>query len=116
MFFFIKETRQLSDRHSVAHRNRVVRRESKFVGVGDWSFNIDPVDWIWPIENKEWQLGPGRFFHYISECCSVGVETCPDVLNVINQRVEVFELLWLWTARLSEKRIDGQAGLIVFGV
>ena len=43
-------------------------------------------------------------------------KTRADVLNIKHERVEIFHLLRLRTARLAVQRIDWQAGAFVFRI
>ena len=95
-------------------RDRVIRDERELVAIRDRTFDVDAADRIRTIQNKHRKLHLRRFFHQVTERGNVGVETRADVLNVEHERVEIFELLGLWPARLAVQRIDWKPGLSSF--
>ena len=112
----IVEPGQLAHCQSVTHRNHVIGRERKLVGIGWRPFDIDAVDWVRAIENEDRKLCLRGFFHHITERGDVSVEARAHILNVVDQRVEIFQLLRPGPPRFSVERIDWQAGLFIFRV
>src|SRR6185503_14163724 len=96
--------------------NRVIRSERELVVVGDWSINVETADRVWSIQNKHRQLRLRPLFKQVAECGTVSPEAHADVLNVKHERVEIFELLGLWSPCLAVQRIDRQACCFVFRV
>ena len=82
----------------MAHGNRVIRSKRKLVGVRQRAFDFDTINWIGPIENNHRKFYLRCFFHHVAERGAVGITPHPDVLNVVNNCVEVFQLFRLGSA------------------
>ncbi len=100
----------------MTNRNRVISGEGKLVGISDWTFHVDSIYRVGPIENEDRQFCSGGFLHHVTQRRDVGVEARAHILNVIDKRIQIFQLFRFRSARLSVKRIDRQTGLLVFRV
>src|SRR6185369_406928 len=100
----------------MSRRDRVIGSEREFVAVGNWSIDVETTDRIWSIQNKDRKLRFRGFLEQVAEGRNVGVEARADVLNVVHERVEIFQLLWFGPPCLSVQRIDWQPRGVIFRI
>src|ERR1700755_1071675 len=97
-------------------RNRVIRRERELVAVSNRSVHIDATDRVGPVQNKHRDLSLRGLFEQVTERRAVSPEAHADVLNVVDERVEIFELLGLGPARLAVERIDWKSSRFILRI
>src|SRR6185369_16402640 len=97
-------------------RNRVVRRERELVAVGDWTVDIETTDRIRPVQDNHRNLRFRALFEQVAKCGDVSEKAHAYVLNVIHERIEIFELLGLRAATLTIERINRKPGGFVFRI
>ena len=112
----VEETREFADGHAVANRDHVIAREGEFIGVGHRSLRFNAADGVRAVEHVDGNFRARRFFHDVAERGDVCVEARADILNIEDERVELFQVLGLRSARLAVERIDRQSGLLVLRV
>ena len=100
----------------MSRRNRVIRDEREFVAVSNRAFDVETADRIRPIQNKDRQLNLCGFLHHVTKRRDVGIEPRADVLDIVDKRVEIFELLGFGPAALAVEGINWKPGRVVFRI
>src|SRR5262245_17838165 len=74
------------------------------------------ADRIRTVEYDDLQLVRRTGLQDVAERCDVGVEAAADVLDVVNERVDAFELLGARSLPLAVQAVNRQAGFLVLTV
>jgi hypothetical protein len=94
----------------------VIGGERKFVRIGKRAFDINAANRVRAVEYEDGEFHARGFFHHEAKRGDVSVEARADVLNVENERIEVFKLFGARAARLAVKRINRQSRLLIAAV
>src|SRR2546430_8890905 len=100
----------------MTNRQRMITGERFQLAIEHRAFDYLSANGIRTIQDDHLQFVLRRRFQNVTEGGEVSVESATDVLDVVNQRVDVSELLRRGSLPLSKEAIYGQTGLIVLGV
>ncbi len=82
-------------------------------GFKDVAGDLGAAEGVWAVEDEEGDFCFGGGLHAEAEGADVGVEPGPDVLDIVDEDVEVFEVFLLGFLGLTIQAEDGDA---CFGV
>ena len=89
--FPVYELRKLADGQSVARRYRKFPDARKIFFLKQSALDPDAPDGVYTVENDHLPARPGAKPHEVGKAVDIGIEPCPDILNVVDKDINVFK-------------------------
>ena len=102
----VEQASQLTDRHPMPHRDRVLPDERLESADKHRSFHGQAADGIRPIADDRLDAVLTTSRQAIRHRVDVGVNACADVLQVDDQRLDAVEHFRCWFSRFAVERVD----------
>ncbi len=115
VIFGVVELREFADGERITHGDGIVGDETGFVRIEHGPFEDVATQGIGAVEHKEGNAVFRGFLHAVGHRGGVGIEANTGILDVENERINIFQHVVGGTQLVAIEAVDGEPGRRIFG-